>query len=379
MLKMKAIPEWHSTHAPLYDIHKSYLENADHGPFFLGEIPKRNERPWDQWVDFLDFKLASPIGIAAGPLLNSRWITLAANLGFDLLCYKTIRSQEHSGHSLPNVLFVDGSTQLNQERLPPFITTNDRGPSSIEELAITNSFGMPSRSPQYLKKDIPLAKSKLHHGQLMMVSIVGSAKEKENFTQDFVQTAELAVGCGAQVVEANFSCPNVSAEEGCLYQNPDNVRLIASALVKALKGVPLILKMGHFSDIQQMEKSLLAAARAGARGVCGINTISMKVVNKDLTPSLGHSRPTSGVCGAPIRETAIGFIRSARQINKKHKLGLTLIGVGGVTRAEHFQEFLNAGADIAMTAAGMMWDPYLALRYHQEKFHESRLLGLETV
>ena len=36
---------------------------------------------------------------------------------------------------------------------------------------------------------------------------------------------------------------------------------------------------------------------------------------------------------------------------------------------EHFDAFLEAGADIATTATGMMWDPYLALRYHERKAH----------
>ena len=59
-------------------------------------------------------------------------------------------------------------------------------------------------------------------------------------------------------------------------------------------------------------------------------------------------------------------MRASREINEREKLGLAIIGVGGITLPEHFNEFYNAGADIAMTATGMMWAPYLAMRYHEE-------------
>jgi dihydroorotate dehydrogenase (NAD+) catalytic subunit len=93
----------------------------------------------------------------------------------------------------------------------------------------------------------------------------------------------------------------------------------------------------------------------------------MKVVDPTTkNPALGANRLVSGICGAPIRETALHFIRSARKAIDKEQLNLTVIGCGGITTKEHFTEFVNAGATVAMTATGMMWDPYLALRYHNE-------------
>lgn len=51
-------------------------------------------------------QVASPVGVPAGPLLDSKWTTLAANLGFDIVTYKTIRSQASTGHDPPNVLYL---------------------------------------------------------------------------------------------------------------------------------------------------------------------------------------------------------------------------------------------------------------------------------
>ncbi|HSG04992.1 MAG TPA: hypothetical protein VLB09_01205, partial [Nitrospiria bacterium] len=57
---------------PAYDIKKSYDWNYKNGPLFRGPYPP--ERSGKPKFKFLGFELHSPLGIAAGPLLNSRWI-----------------------------------------------------------------------------------------------------------------------------------------------------------------------------------------------------------------------------------------------------------------------------------------------------------------
>src|SRR5579862_7914590 len=110
------LPQWFSNHPPIYDIHKSYLENAEQGPFFNGHIPKRILAPREKWIDFLGKKVSSRIGIPAGPLLNARWVALAAQLGYDVLTYKTIRSREHPSHPLPNMIYIDTHGMVTHQR-----------------------------------------------------------------------------------------------------------------------------------------------------------------------------------------------------------------------------------------------------------------------
>jgi dihydroorotate dehydrogenase (NAD+) catalytic subunit len=367
LLKQNTIPLWHPAFPPIYDIEKTYLENAEEGPFFSGIIPERHWKPKEQWVDFLGFRIASRIGIPAGPLLNSKWTSLASVLGFDVLCYKTIRSNAYSGHSLPNVVFVESSSFLDPNHLPTHILKKEGLPAQMEDLGITNSFGMPSRPRAYLSKDIPLANARLQQGQVLIVSITGTpsnTNDPKEFLEDFIATALFAKDCGAKIIEANFSCPNVATGEGSIYNNPDTVYEIASSLTKALRDSPLIIKVGVFPNKDRMVQTFIAAARAGVRGISGINTISMKVLKRNGQAALGPERLTSGICGAPIRKAAMEFIQQAREINDKEKLNLVIIGTGGITLPEHFHAFLKAGADVAMTATGMMWDPYLALRCH---------------
>ncbi len=360
------LPAWYPKEPPIYDIHKTYLENAEQGPFFTGPIPKRTLPPKEKWIDFLGFPVASAIGVPAGPLLTANWIALAGKLGFDIPIYKTIRSAEHPSHPLPNMVFIDTHGIIQNEKMPQTATLATLPSPHIEGLAVTNSFGMPSKSPEFLLEDIARANASLQEGQVMVVSVVGTVREGSTFTEDFIKAALLAKESGAKIIEANFSCPNVDKSEGCLYMSPTTVFELGHALVKAIGPTPLIIKVGTFSSDVHMQDVFCAAAKAGIRAISGINTVSMSVMDAHGRPALGPKRPTSGVCGGPIREVALHFVERAAQINKKAKLDLTLIGVGGITLPEHFVQFLNAGADIAMSATGMMWDPYLAARYHEK-------------
>jgi len=281
-----------------------------------------------------------------------------------VVTYKTIRSQAHPGHSLPNVVYINTNGDLTKERWEETLKMVQNPPDKIHNIAITNSFGMPSREAEFLYTDIRKAKDELAEGQLLIVSVVGSACDKADFVDDYIRAAQIAVKAGAPVVEANFSCPNVVTGEGKIYSNPNAVQEIAASLVKSLGDVPLLIKVGVFDDKDQMRETFKAAARAGVKGISGINTLSMKVVDESGQPALGATRIHSGICGGPIRAAALDWVRAAHTIITEEKLPLVLVGCGGIMAEEQFDEFLNAGANIATSATGMMWDPLIALRYH---------------
>ncbi len=339
--------------APLYDPHKSYLENMRDGPCFSGEIfPRAPREP----IDFLGFPLLSPIGVPAGPLLNSAWVALAGKLGFDVLTYKTIRSREHPSHPLPNIVFVERNEKGALASKPPFLS---------KDISITNSFGMPSMSPEFLMEDISRANASLGAGQVMIVSVVGTQRPGENFLKDFVAAAQLAKSAGAKIIEANFSCPNVAKETGSLYSCAEDVYTFTKAIAQSIRPIPLLAKVGLCENEEHLRSILRALAMAGAAGVCGLNSVSMSVIDEQGFPVLGSERRTSGVCGSAIRNEALHFMRAAARINREEKLDLALLGCGGLMTAEHLRQMLEEGACLALSATGMMWDPYLAFKFQE--------------
>ncbi len=358
------IETWWPKHPPIYDIDKSYAENLKDGPVFDHPIPKRKMPPKNQWVDFLGHRVASRLGVPAGPLLDSKWTALASNLGYDILTYKTIRSNAHEAHPLPNCGYVNLKL-LDPDDIPLQVFLASKAPDSLSKISITNSFGMPSQNQHVLKEDLPRALNHIQPGQILVVSITGTPKANSSFMEDFKNAALFAKDCGAKVIEANFSCPNVVSKEGSLYLDPKEVYKMAFALTTVLRGTPLILKFGVFPNKQLMREVFLAAAKAGVRAISGINTISMEVLDKNKKPALGPSRLKSGICGSAIFNVALDFMEEAHRINQQEALDLTLIGVGGVMKPGDIDLFREKGADFVQTATGMMWDPLLALRYHQ--------------
>ena len=304
--------------------------------------------------------LRSPLGVPAGPLLDSRWTTLAAQLGYDVVTYKTIRSQKHPGHPLPNVIYVQRPAPGAE------IAYQVPEPEDLATISITNSFGMPSMPEAYLQQDIAKARQQLEEGQLLIVSIVGTPGFSADVPSDFARTAALAKEAGAQLIEANFSCPNISSKEGSLYCDPENAYLTASLIAKTIAPLPLMIKVGKFKNRELLRALLISLARANVGAVCGINSVSLRVLDSQERPALGPERSSSGVCGDAIRSEALQFVQDAAEIISKERLPLELAGCGGAMLPEHFDQFLSAGAKLAMSATGMMWDPLLANKWHRK-------------
>ncbi len=350
--------------SPLYDIRKTFEENFRDPSFSLLIPPARQCPPKDQWLAFLGFFLASRIGAAACAVTTGKGIALLARLGFDVLTYKTIRRRAYPSHPLPNIVYVNKNTALSESDLDkPIFTQNT--PASAEKIAISNSFGNGCLEPEVLIQDIALAKNSLSKGQILIVSVYGEGESLEAVASEFAETALFAQQAGADIIELNLSCPNLSKKGEPIYWDVDAVQKITSCVVKRINGMPVVVKLGLLPSGCSLTQLLEGIARSGARGVSVINSISMRVVNELQQPAFGK-RIFSGVSGYPIRELALQFIKKIIQINQEKKLALVVIGMGGITRADHFNDFFNAGADIALSATGMMWNPYLASQYHQQ-------------
>ena len=345
----------------LYDVSKSFEENCIAGPVFTGEIPPRNIKDKTLWKSFLGYTIASPIGVPACAIMTSKGIHLAAQLGFDVLTYKTIRSDGRQAYPTTNISYVDVNRNLTSEDIGKSFFSTIQEPQIPTDVAVTNSFGNASPNAQWVSADIKHARELLEEGQILIVSVFGEQKENCTQEQDFVKAARIAYQAGAQIIEANLSCPNLDGEMP--YKNHLCVASIVTALVKEIP-LPIIIKVGVFDSKEQMRSVLIAAAKAGAQGICGINAVPIKVVNQDGTPYFGKEREISGLSGAPIFELTKQFVQNAREIITQENLNLALLATGGVTLVHQFTQLLDLGADIVLSGTGMMWNPYLAYEYH---------------
>jgi len=205
----------------------------------------------------------------------------------------------------------------------------------------------------------------------MIVSINGTPGTGVDIIKDYVRAAEMAKEAGAKIVEANYSCPNVSSGEGSIYADPEFSAKISREIKRSLgSSIPFMIKLGYLQDNNRFAEVVKNNAPF-VDGISGINTIKMNVYNEKGEQALpGEGRLGSGLCGNIIRDVAQEFVKNLAKIKQENKFDFIICGVGGIMTADDFAERLESGADIAMSATAAMWNPLLAHEFH-EKFRDS--------
>lgn len=347
-----------------YDPSIDYDSNFDNGPVKVYDDTKPYENEGEPKYVVLGKKVYSPFGIPAGPLLNSSYIKYAFERGFDVLCYKTQRSIVTKSNQFPQVLYVDVDGDLTLEKAAEPLVGLTETTKSPTELSITNSFGNPSRGPEFWVEDLKKAKSYQSDGQLLIMSVVGSIQEgfsEVDYWDDFAATAKLAADAGVEAIELNLSCPNV-ATEGVLCYTHDAVVEICKRVKEKIGNTPVVAKFGYFStDQQELLEKIVTDASPFLNAISAINTISAPVVDEAGEQALpGPNRLKSGVCGASIKWAGLDMVARLKAIREKLSLEYEIFGVGGVMTPKDFQAYRKAGADCVQSATGAMWNPHLA-------------------
>ncbi|MBI97481.1 MAG: hypothetical protein CMO78_02915 [Verrucomicrobiales bacterium] len=337
---------------PAYDLTATYAENFERGPRFVStpEPPKVSLK----WL--LGQPVGSRFGIAAGLLLNSKWVRAYAERGFDILTYKTVRSRKRECYPPPNWVFVEA----DEGEGPVYVTDQISGNPADASSAVC--FGMPSMPPEFWREDVAHCKEHLSGRKMLVVSVVASPEpgwSQAQFADDFSQCAAWAVEAGADVIEANFSCPNVCSAEGQVYLDPALSGEVARTIRGAIGEVPLLLKVAAFPDTGCM-RDFLGAVNGAASGVALVNGIARPVLHRDGRPAFGDDFVKAGVLGRIIHRPSVEYVREARAMVNERNLELSIFAVGGASQAEDMADFYEAGADAVMMGSAPMYLPNLA-------------------
>jgi dihydroorotate dehydrogenase (NAD+) catalytic subunit len=344
---------------PKYQINESYDWNYQNAP---EPVQKEIPQVAGTW-DYCGLAVDSPLGIPAGPLLNGKWCLYYASLGFDILTYKTVRSDKHPCYALPNLVPVD-ATSLSGSELELSCSNSMKGSWAV-------SFGMPSAHPDVWRKDIEETKTKLPTGKLLSVSVVGTIQAGwgiHELAKDYEQCVRWAIDAGADAVETNFSCPNVSTCDGQLYQQTEDAKIVAQCVKETSKQKPYSVKIGYVHSVEQA-KELLTSIGKYVDAIAMTNSIATQVRDQDTLLFHGEKR---GICGDAIRSESVKQTRLFADLAKELDLPISFIGVGGVSHAEHVQEYLNAGASTVHLATAAMTDPEIAIKIKQSLSDYSR-------
>jgi dihydroorotate dehydrogenase len=351
---------------PVYRIDRSFEWNVEHGPCFDGPFPALPEPPM---TEFFGLPVRSRFGIAASLLLNARWLELYSRLGFDLLTYKTVRRCARIAHPWPNWGFLDEPAPDRLDDPDAALHVRVDAPADPLRATAVGSIGMPSAAPEFWRADIARCRARLAAGQVLIVSIVATAEPamtEDAFVGEFETLAGQVRAAGAQIVEANLSCPNVQRQEGEVYRAPALAGRIAAAVRRGAGALPVLLKIGPLEDDAGMA-ALLQAVSGPADGVVMINAPSRRILDRAGAPAFGAGRERAGVMGGQVHRLALDCVRRAARLIARDALGLAVIAVGGATSPARVRAFVDAGAYAVQAASAAAWDPYLALRVKQAR------------
>ena len=340
-----------------YRFDRSYQWNYAHAPV----LPRIRRLPSGPGGRLFGHLLSSSLGIAAGPLMNSKWVESYARLGFDVLTYATVRSAFRTALGLPNIRHVD-----NREGAAIVA----RRPAGNADTTIAVSLGEPSMEPDVWRKDVRRAKERIGPGQVLIVSVIGTplpGGDPETLVADYARCAAWAAESGADAVEVHLAAPDPFAEHARMIY--ENVPLAAQILhrVRTTIAAPVLAKLGAFRAPRLLHETATRLA-PWTNGFVLVNSISRRVLDDEGEPLFeGPGRERADVVGAQTFEVASRQVVEMLAWRKAGAWDRAVLAVGGISTAERAHDLLREGADAALVATAALFDPLLAVRFRQTR------------
>jgi len=336
----------------IYRIDRSYAWNYGHAP----SLPKVRRLPVAPGGRLFDRDVNSRLGIAAGPLMNSKWVAGYARLGYDVLTYATVTSAFRPAFALPNIRVVESREQVAVAVRRPL-----EGPATFAV-----SLGMPSMDPDVWRKDVRRAKDAVGPGQILIVSVAGTLPpggDHEALIADYARCAMWAAEAGADVVEAHLAVPDPFAEHP--QQIFENVPLAAQILyrIRTTIGEPIVAKLGTFRSPRLLHETATKLA-PWTSGFALVHGVVRRVIDEEGKAAFeGAGRDLADVVGTDTFAVAARQVEEMLAWRKAGAWDRAILAVGGITAVERALDVLHEGADAAMVATAALIDPLFASRF----------------
>jgi dihydroorotate dehydrogenase (NAD+) catalytic subunit len=205
---------------------------------------------------------------------------------------------------------------------------------------LLNSIGLENIGVKaFIKNELPLFRAL---GPVIIANLSGDSVE------EYAEGARLLSDSSADMVELNISCPNV--KNGGLQFGMDAA--VAASVVAAVRGAldkPLAVKLSPAApDIAAVAQ---ACADNGADAISLVNTFpGMAIDIRRRKPVFDNI--SAGLSGPAIRPLALRLVWELRG-----KIGVPIIGIGGIDGADAAIEFLMAGASAVQIGSATFSNP----------------------
>lgn len=186
-------------------------------------------------------------------------------------------------------------------------------------------------------------------GKIIIASIMGRNED------EWEELARAVTEAGADIIECNFSCPNMEYENtgSDVGQDSELVRRYTMATRRG-STLPILAKMTP--NITDMRVPARAAIESGANGIAAINTIkSITGVNLDTQiplPSVRNSSMLGGYSGSAVKPIALRFIGEMK--TDEMLTDVHISGMGGIENWIDAAEFIMMGAESLQITTAIM-------------------------
>jgi dihydropyrimidine dehydrogenase (NAD+) subunit PreA len=187
--------------------------------------------------------------------------------------------------------------------------------------------------------------------KVIIASIMGQNEE------EWTSLAEKCEKAGASLIECNFWCPNMEADDlGITIGQSEELIERVTRAVKRGTSLPVLAKLTP--NITDMVPMALAAKRGGADGIAAINTInSITGVDIDTLvaqPDVHGRSMVGGYSGPAVKPIALRFISDLSRCEELRSMHIS--GMGGIETWRDALEFLLLGAgSLQVTTAVMQY------------------------
>jgi len=284
----------------------------------------------DLSINFCGIKFDNPFCLSSSPVSNhAEMCARAFDAGWGGIVYKTLGLEKSFKVVMP-------SPRLSVLNYMDKRFVGLQNAEQITDQPIKDNI----RDIAWLKKNYP--------NKVLISSIMGYTDE------DWIELAKMSEDAGADMLELNFSCPQM-AHPSAGHRTGQDFHAVATftEVVKKATKLPVMAKMTP--NITDMIPVALAAKDGGADAISAINTIKaitdIDINNFTPLPNIhGHSSAT-GFSGPSVKPVALRFVSD---LYNSKPLQLPISAVGGIETWIDALHFLLLGATNLQVTTGIL-------------------------
>ncbi|MEE2757216.1 MAG: quinone-dependent dihydroorotate dehydrogenase [Myxococcota bacterium] len=266
----------------------------------------------------------NPIGIAAGFDKNGEHIDVLSCLGFGFIEIGSATARPAVGNPQPRLFRLKTDHALINR-----MGLNNQGAKAISDRL--------SRVNRCCPLFVNIAKT---HDPTIVDDLA---------IDDYCESVKLLVDV-ADVLVINVSCPN--SGDGRTFEDPDALGQLLPAIRKTIgdRSVPYLVKVSPDLSESQLQAVVRLAIDNGAAGFTATNT----TVSRDRLNASAEELAVigaGGLSGRPLHSRALKTVENIRSMTD-----LPIIAVGGISRVEHAQAFIDAGASLVQLYSGFIYE-----------------------